>query len=106
MVAGGVMRKSGVAFLLCCLLACASPSSGEVRLSWDAVPGDDIVGYNVYRTELSGQGYRRINSDPVPQPSYTDGDVQRGKTYYYRVTTVNAAGLESEFSEERSKTVD
>ncbi len=100
------MREFGVALLLCCLMACVTPSGGEFRLSWDAVPGDDIVGYNVYRSELSGQGYRRINTDPLPQPSYTDSDVGRGKTYYYRVTTVNTAGLESEFSEERSKTVD
>jgi len=83
--------------------ACAARSAKEVKLTWDPVPG--VVGYNVYRSAQPGGEYERINPAPLPQPRYVDTDVEPGKTYFYRVTAVNAVGIESDYSEERSRTV-
>jgi fibronectin type 3 domain-containing protein len=103
------MRQTTVVILAVLILACA-PSANEprleVKLTWDASADDLVIGYNVYRSETAGRDYRRINASPLSDPRYTDTSVERGRTYYYRVTAINAAGLESGFSEERSKTVD
>jgi len=84
-------------------IGCAGGSATDVKLTWDPVPG--VVGYNVYRSTQSGGDYERINPAPLPQPRHVDDDVEVGKTYFYRVTAVDAAGVESEYSEERSRTV-
>lgn len=103
------MRQTVVLILVIATLACAlssTKSRPEVNLTWSPVPDEDVVGYNVYRSEEPGRGYECVNPDPVAEPKYTDTAVKRGKTYYYRVTAVNTAGVESEPSEERSKVVD
>ena len=98
-----------ILILVVAMLACAQSSNvprPEVKLTWDPVPGEDIEGYNVYRSEEPGGGYESVNLEPIAEPEYTDTTVERGKTYYYRVTAVNTAGVESGFSEARSKNVD
>jgi fibronectin type 3 domain-containing protein len=100
------MKRWAVAVLLIgamAAFACVGGSTAKVELTWDAVPG--VAGYNVYRGAQPGGEYERINAAPVPEPRYTDVGVEKGKTYFYRVTAVNAAGVESEYSEERSRTV-
>lgn len=83
--------------------ACSRDAPDHAILTWEAVPG--VTGYHVYRSEQPGGEYARITEAPVREPRYTDTDVRSGVTYYYRVTAVSASGRESEFSEERSKTV-
>jgi len=68
-----------------------------IVLEWDESP--QVLYYNVYSSVLS-----QFSCDPstlLVSPSDTlhvDWFVQPGQTYYYRVTAVNAAGLESEAS--------
>jgi len=103
------MRRIAVLLLVLASLACAGRSNEpppEVKLSWDPVPEAQVVGYNVYRSGEPGRGFARVNPVPVKEPRYTDTAVERGKTYYYRVTAVNAGGAESGYSEESSKTVE
>ncbi|NWG06181.1 MAG: alpha-amylase [Chloroflexi bacterium] len=71
-----------------------------VSLAWDAVPGS--AGYNLYRSPLSGGGWERLNSSPISGTEYTDGGVQNARTYYYVVTSLDARGNESAYSNEVS----
>ena len=74
----------------------------RVILTWQpSVPnnGVPIAGYNVYRSTVSGGPYVRI-AYKVPDVSYTDTLVNRGRTYFYVVTAVNESGQESRYSNE------
>ena len=68
----------------------------KVILSWKAsAPGDakhaDAVGYCIYRgLEPGDRSLVRVNSKPFPGTSCTDGRVQNGKTYYYKVKAISA----------------
>lgn len=72
----------------------SSPHS--VSLSWNPSTSSNIVGYNVYRGNQPGS-YGLIKSMDS-NTSYTDTTVEGGKTYYYVVTAVDSAGVESPYS--------
>jgi hypothetical protein len=73
-------------------------SSDTVSLTWDANSEPDIAGYNVYRSDVSGGPYDKINGDVVSDLTYVDmpgmGD------YYYCVTAQIYAVTESRLSNE------
>ncbi len=75
----------------------------EVALSWDAAGGADT--YNVYRSTSSTDG---AEGEPlatgVAETSYADSTAKNGTKYYYRVTSVNSSGAESDASSEVEKT--
>jgi fibronectin type 3 domain-containing protein len=74
----------------------------SVTLTWQAVssgPDFTVVGYNVYRTTVSGAQYAR-SATRVPAPQYEDRLVNGGRTYFYVVTAVDQVGRESPFSSE------
>ena len=82
-------------------------SHHRVNLNWQAPaakPGVTVKSYNVYRSTTSGRQYVKIASG-VPEAHYVDTTVSSGKTYYYVVTSVDAAGHESGFSAEIKATV-
>jgi hypothetical protein len=79
--------------------------TAEVLLTWNASTSGDVIGYNVARSDTSGSGYVRLNSELVSGTSYVDDTAQSGHTYYYVATAVNAAGLESAPSGEASAEV-
>ena len=74
-----------------------APTQHSVALSRNASPST-VVGYNVYRSTVSGSLFARVNSSTVAGLAYTDSSVQSGTTYYYVATAVDAAGNESVFS--------
>jgi hypothetical protein len=87
------------------LAAALNNSSGPpavVKLEWDPPargPGSsDLLSYRIYRsTDSKNFSATPIAEIPVSSGStYSDTDVRRGQTFYYRVTTVSRAGLESE----------
>lgn len=81
----------------------ATSGDGEVGLTWDASGASDLDGYNVYRdTEaFSSIGDRSpLNSAPLSETSFTDGDVTNGTTYVYRITAVDTNDNESDLSGE------
>ena len=69
-----------------------------VRVTWSAQA--DAAGYNVYRTNSSHLDYVKINDSPVVGTMYSDAGVRTDLSYYYVVTAVGAAGLESNRSRE------
>ena len=70
----------------------------SVVLSW-APSASSVAGYRVYRDE--GSGLLPLTSS-IPNLTYTDATVVSGITYNYAVTAVDAAGIESPFSNEVS----
>jgi fibronectin type 3 domain-containing protein len=77
-------------------------SSGKTRtakLTWKA-SSSHVAGYNVYRSEVSGQKYKKINSSLVQGLTYTDNTVLSGVTYYYVTRAVDDQGHESADSNE------
>lgn len=73
-----------------------------VQLAWGGVA--DAAGYNVYRSPLSGGGYTKVNDALVSGPNFRDGtaDLISGQRYYYVVKALDAAGNESDASNEAS----
>lgn len=78
-------------------------TAGAVDLLWDASSGNDLAGYNVYRS-VGGGPFERINKDLAPTPVFHDASVAPGEAYEYAVTAVDLAGNESEKSKPASVT--
>ncbi|HEV7967683.1 MAG TPA: choice-of-anchor D domain-containing protein [Candidatus Acidoferrales bacterium] len=76
----------------------------SVALSWTASTSV-VAGYNVYRSQVSGGPYTKLDSSLVTADSYTDASVQPGVTYYYVVTSVTSTGVESADSTQTSASV-
>lgn len=80
-----------------------SPSAHSVALTWSASSSSGVIGYNVYRSTTASGSYVRVGN--VVGTTFTDSTVQAGQTYFYTVTTVNTANLESAPSSPISATV-
>jgi chitin-binding protein len=52
-----------------------------------------VVSYNVYRASAPSAGPTKIGNSTGT--SFVDSTVQAGQTYYYTVTAVNSANIES-----------
>ncbi len=85
-------------------LGAETSSDGKsVVLTWEAPATntdgsavDDLQGYYIYRSASQTPPDEPLNSDaPVPVLTYTDSDVEPGKTYYYWATAVDQADNES-----------
>jgi hypothetical protein len=80
--------------------------TAQVFLQWSGSGSGNIVGYNIARSTMPGQGYVRINSTLISDTFYNDETVQSGHTYYYLATAVDAFGNESAPSNEATAEVD
>lgn len=65
----------------------AKASENSIRLTWTAVAGDTVRGYNVYRDGAF--------VDTVQTTEFVDTAVVASRTYAYHVTTVDTIGNES-----------
>lgn len=78
-----------------------SPMPHSVVLSWGA-SSSSVAGYRVYRDD--GSGLSPLTS-VIPDLTYTDTTVVSGSTYHYAVTSVDALGDESPFSNEATAVI-
>jgi hypothetical protein len=78
--------------------------SHSVAVSWTASTSS-VIGYNIYRSTVSGSGYIKLNSAPVIGLTYTDTSVQSGTTYFYVARAVSSSGVESADSNQDSATI-
>lgn len=77
------------------MLLQASGGANKVELSWAQNDYATLAGYNIYRSETGTDGsFKKLNSAVLTGISYTDTDVEPGKTYYYYFTVVNTEGKE------------
>jgi hypothetical protein len=78
-------------------------TSHSVGLVWQAGTSS-IAGYNVYRATVGG-AYSKLTPAQDAGTSFTDSNVQAGQTYYYAVTEVDTASVESSYSNIASVTI-
>jgi fibronectin type 3 domain-containing protein len=76
----------------------AAPAPHTVDLTWNS--SNNAVGYNVYRSTVSGGPYSMINTSLDGTTAYTDSTVSSSQTYYYVATTVDGNSNESGYSTE------
>ena len=86
----------------------AESGAGEISIAWEGVEPVDsyVVSYSVYRSTSPIEG---LPDEPVEAGisslSFTDGEVENGTTYYYRVTATTRRGeAESGSSNEAAAT--
>jgi Divergent InlB B-repeat domain/Fibronectin type III domain len=77
-------------------------ASYSVNLAWDANPEPDIARYKVYWGLQSGTPTKSLEVGKVT--TATVANLDEGTTYFFTVTAINAAGLESGPSNEVSYT--
>jgi fibronectin type 3 domain-containing protein len=80
------------------------PTAHSVALTWNPSTSR-VIGYNVYRSTQSGASYTLLNSGPVSTTSFTDSAVTNGQTYFYVVTAVDSALVQSGYSNEVFATI-
>jgi len=68
-----------------------------IQLNWNASTSA-VVGYRVYRSESYGTSYTPLTGEAFDGLTYADTSVASGGTYYYVVTAIDAAGVESAHS--------
>ena len=83
----------------------AVPGDQEITLTWSANTETLMDCHKIYRS--TSQGFSPSVSDYLsavedPDTTFTDTGLTNGQTYYYRISAVDAAGNESEFSDEVS----
>lgn len=95
------------------LFSCDLPvlSQDSAVVVWDGSPSDDVVEYRVYFGSSPGvcrqSGFVSVHAPGSPSPgrfATTFVDLTPG-VYYFAVTALDAAGNESECSEEVSKEI-
>lgn len=81
---------------------------GRIALFWTANSEPDVVGYYLYRStdpNLPKKQWTRLTPQPYNRTTFTDENVETGKTYYYYVEAVDNAGNISDPSQVVSETV-
>lgn len=76
------------------ITALAGPDS--IEISWSRSPDTDLKGYYIYRS-VNGAPFER-QGDLTNLPTFSDHNVQHGKTYRYAVSAVDQKGNESDKS--------
>jgi hypothetical protein len=82
----------------------AASGSHSVMLDWTPSTSP-VVGYNVYRSTVTGGPYAKLNSSTMPDGPYRDSTVGANLTYFYVVRSVAFTGVESANSAEISVTI-
>ena len=78
----------------------ATAGSDKILVDWKTQTEQDIVGFNLYRSEISGvQGQKIGDTFPAAGSgiegatySYADTGVVRGKRYYYSLEEIASSG--------------
>ena len=75
------------------------PVPHSITLAWDPGPSS-VVGYYVYRSTDFGGPFTKLNFARITATTFTDPTAMSGGTYYYVVTSVDAANVESLYSDQ------
>ena len=71
----------------------------SATLNWTASTSV-VVGYNVYRSPISGGPYAKLNPSVDASTTFTDSSVLSEQTYYYVVSAVDSNDVESVYSKQ------
>ena len=105
-----VFCRDGVFMVVCALPmaptdAASAPRAGAagVEVTWKPPKYHaEIAGYNVYRSDASGKGFRLITPTPVADTKFLDAQGDARAARFYAVRSVEHSGLESSLSAEAS----
>ena len=86
-------------------LVLSPATSGTATLNWLANSESDLVGYKVYRGTTSGAYGAPIAVLGNTATTHTISALENGTTYFFVITAYDAAGNESSYSNEVSKSV-
>jgi hypothetical protein len=86
-------------------LTVTAPSTSAATLSWNASTSSDTVGYKVYKGTASGSYGAPLATLQGPVLSYQATGLLMNTTYFFVVTSYDAAGNESLHSNEVSKSI-
>ena len=79
----------------------AEDGIGRIGLSWESVGDEELIGYNVYRSERPDLEFERLDSGlgsfTTARTSFVDSNLTAGERYYYKVSSVSSV-FESELS--------
>ncbi len=77
------------------------PTSLGVRLVWEGGPGKGLSGYKVYRAAKAEGPWALLSQEVVTTPYFDDRDAEAGRTYWYRVSSLDDSTppLEGQMSE-------
>ncbi len=81
-------------------LQVTAEGNAQLGLSWSVVSG--AVGYNLYRSPLSGGGWVKLNNSLLTGTTSTDTGLRNTQVYYYVATALDSAGNESAYSNQAS----
>jgi len=83
-------------------------AQGRISIFFPANPEGDVAGYNIYRAtdpNLAKEKWTKLNRELLTKTTFSDDNVESGKTYYYYVVAIDSTGNESAPSEVKSETV-
>ncbi|MBF8257851.1 MAG: S-layer protein [Actinobacteria bacterium] len=69
----------------------ATYPAGAITIRWSTPPG--TVFFNLYRSDEKTGSYTLLDS--THQDIYTDRNIKKGKTYYYKIAAIDGNNLES-----------
>ncbi|WP_342348079.1 FG-GAP-like repeat-containing protein [uncultured Nitrospira sp.] len=88
----------GLTLLLVGFLASPAFSASSIKLTWDANPEPDLMGYYVYMGTSQGSYHTTKNAGLTP--SHIFQNLPEGSTYYFTVTAYDQTGNISEPAQE------
>jgi fibronectin type 3 domain-containing protein len=79
----------------------AAASNGQVMLKWNKNTESDFLRYRIYRGTSSGTEIKvDSTSNGITDTTRINAGLANGTLYYFRITAVDSAGLESGYSNE------
>ncbi len=69
-----------------------SVENNIVTIKWQPLFETDLAGYKVYRSEDSLSGFTEISAPVKDKTSFADNSIAAGKTYYYKISSVDNSG--------------
>jgi hypothetical protein len=103
--ASAVVNDASIAGLNFTATVVPAPISRSITLSWAGSSSGGIQGYNLYRAEVAGGTFTKLNASPMATTGFTDSNVASGRTYYYVATAVDTSDIESEYSNQATAPV-
>lgn len=79
----------------------ATPSTNQINLSWDVVPG--AILYKIDRSNVDVSNFSPV--DTVSTTSFNDGALSPATQYFYRIYTINNEGEASSFTQISARTL-
>lgn len=67
----------------------------KIQISWGESQTEDVVRYNIYSSVRVDGSFQKIAQAPIGHNRFDNNIAQDGATFFYKITTVDKDGLES-----------